>query len=109
MFVSQEIFEAEIEMRAEEARKARLAQEALRARRAERGSRAWRWRVETGMEGSFRSLLAWLLSSQRGELAEAEQASSEPAGTRPAAVPVKGERSEWTARPLPYVGWDCYA
>jgi hypothetical protein len=109
MFVSQETYEAEVEIRAEEARKLRLEREAMRAKRAEGAGRPWRWRVETGMEGVFQSLLGWLLPSQPGEVVEAEQALPEPGGARPATVPVQGEDSEWAVPPLPYFGWSCYA
>ena len=44
--------------------------------------RAWRWRVEPGMEDAFQDLLGWMLPSQRG--AEVETASSPPQPTAPA-------------------------
>lgn len=109
MFVSQETYAAEVQMRVEEARKLRLEREAMRARRAERAGRSWSWRVEPGMEGVFRSLLGWFVSGERTETAESEQVTPEHGGARPEAVAVEAEESEWAARPLPYFGWSCYA
>ena len=43
--------------------------------------RAWRWRVEPGMEEAFQDLLGWMLPSQRG--AEVETASSPPEPSAP--------------------------
>lgn len=108
MLVSEERYAAEVQMRAEEARKLRLEREAMRARRAEGAERSWRWHVEAGMEGVFRSLLGWFLPGQRAEMAESEQVTPEHGGGRPATVRVEGEGSEWTARPLPYFGWSPY-
>ena len=43
--------------------------------------RAWRWRVEPGMEETFQDLLGWMLPSQRG--AEVETASTPPQPSAP--------------------------
>jgi hypothetical protein len=108
MYVPQEMYEAEVEFRAEEARKLWLEREAVKAARDGKETRAWRWSVEPGMEGVFRSLMGWLLPSKGEEGSEAEQPVG-PGRGAPAAVPVEGEDSEWGTPPLPYCGWSCYA
>jgi hypothetical protein len=46
--------------------------------------RAWRWRVEPGMEDAFQDLLGWMLPGQRG--AEVETASRSPQPSAPVAA-----------------------
>jgi hypothetical protein len=57
--------------------------------------RAWRWRVEPGMENAFQDLLGWMLSGQRD--AEIETAISSGIG-RSTAMPACGGTS-LTPRP----------
>ena len=66
MWVANELFvDSMRRLREEAVRQARLVSEALRAAEQEPSQRAWRWRVEPGMESAFTALLGWLLSSQR--------------------------------------------
>jgi hypothetical protein len=54
--------------------------------------RAWRWRVEPGMENAFQDLLGWMLPGQRG--AEIETAiSSGTGGSSTTVVPTCGSKS----------------
>jgi len=52
--------------------------------------RAWRWRVEPGMEDAFQDLLGWMLPGQRG--AEIETAISS-GGSSATAIPTCGSTS----------------
>ena len=65
--------------------------------------RAWRWRVEPGMEDAFQDLLGWMLPSQQH--AEVETAGSPPEPSAPAAEvrpTSKPQSKAWAAagRPL---------
>ena len=54
--------------------------------------RAWRWRVEPGMENAFQDLLGWMLPGQRG--AEIETVtSSGTGGSSTTAIPTCGSTS----------------
>ena len=54
--------------------------------------RAWRWRVEPGMENAFQDLLGWMLPGQRG--AEIETViSSGTGGSSTTAIPTCGSKS----------------
>jgi hypothetical protein len=54
--------------------------------------RAWRWRVEAGMEDAFQDLLGWMLPGQRG--AEIETViSSGTGGSSTTVVPTCGSTS----------------
>lgn len=65
MWITDAFVEAEVRTKREEAERFRLVSEARRQSRQDGAARAWRWNIEPGMEGAFRSLLGWLLSSQR--------------------------------------------
>ena len=56
--------------------------------------RAWRWRVEPGMEGAFQDLLGWMLPSQQG-------AEVETAPTPPEPSPLAAVEHRATPRPQP--------
>ena len=65
MWMTDALVEANLRTKREEADRLRLVSDARRQVRQDGTARAWRWRVEPGMDGAFRSLLGWLLSSQR--------------------------------------------
>ena len=65
MWVTDDFVAATTRMREREAERARLVSEARRQAQQGGAQHAWRWRVEPGMDGAFRNLLGWLLSSQR--------------------------------------------
>jgi len=68
-----------------------------------KNDRAWRWRVEPGMEDAFQDLLGWMLPSHQH--AEVETAGSPPEPSAPAAEvrpASKPQSKAWAAagRPL---------
>jgi hypothetical protein len=65
VWITDALVEAELRTKREEAERLRRVSEARRQARQDGTARAWRWRIEPGMEGAFRNLLGWLLSSQR--------------------------------------------
>lgn len=66
------VIAAERERELEKLSAVRQAQRSLKA--AAKGGQAWIWRVEPGMEGAFKSLRSWLLSSVQDS--EVEQANT---------------------------------
>ena len=73
MWVMEEFAKATVSTREREAEQARLVSEARRTQQ-DGAARSWRWSIEPGMDGAFRNLLGWLLSSQRD--ASVESAST---------------------------------
>jgi hypothetical protein len=60
MFATDEVLKATMQAREEEAGRLIRLKEANAARRPKK-ARGWRWRVEPGMEESFRCLLGWVI------------------------------------------------
>ena len=67
MFATEELVKATVQMKEAEAARLTLLKQARVARR-ELKTRGWRWRIEPGMEESFRYLLGWLIPSRNGEV-----------------------------------------
>ena len=67
MFATEELVKATVQMKEAEVAKLTRLREARVARR-EVGTKGWRWRIEPGMEESFRYLLGWLIPSRNGEV-----------------------------------------
>jgi transposase len=86
VWVTDALVEAELSTKREEGDRLRLVSEARRQSRQDGTARAWRWNIEPGMEGAFRHLLGWLLSSQREAPAEMA-AAVQPEATTTAQVP----------------------
>ncbi len=79
VWLTDEYVNATKHMREEEIRRAHLVSEARKQPKQapqSRNGRAWRWRIEPGMEDAFRDLLGWMLPSQRD--APIETAASPP-------------------------------
>ena len=66
MFTTEETVKATVQMKEAEAERLTRLSEARVARR-ERKTGGWRWRIEPGMEESFRHLLGWLIPGREGE------------------------------------------
>ena len=87
MWVIEESARVTMRTREREAQRARLVSAARRQAQQD----AWQWRVESGMDGAFRNLLGWLLSSQRdapvqpASAAREQAASTAPDSAAPAA------------------------
>jgi hypothetical protein len=81
MWVIEESARVTMQSREREAERARLVSEARRQAQQDGTHRAWQWRVESGMDGAFRNLLGWLLSSQRDAPVEPTLAPREPAAS----------------------------
>jgi hypothetical protein len=77
MFATEELVKATVQMKEAEAARLSRQREARVARR-EAGAKGWRWRIEPGMEESFRYLLGWLIPSRNGD-ANGEQSSESKA------------------------------
>jgi hypothetical protein len=89
VWVTDAFVEAEVRTKREEGERLRLVSEAQRLARQDGTARAWRWNVEPGMEGAFRSLLGWLLSSQREASADtASTGQAEATATDPVSTPL---------------------
>jgi hypothetical protein len=78
MLVTEELVDVKLKELREEARRCGLAESAARSRDGGGRKRRWQWRVEPGMEGTFGSLLGWLLSSQRDAKVEMARSQGEP-------------------------------
>ncbi len=78
MFATEELVRATVQMKEAEAAKLTRQREAHVARR-EIGTRGWRWRIEPGMEESFRYLLGWLIPSRNGEVGDGPSSQSKAA------------------------------
>ena len=81
MWVIEESARVNMRTREMEAERARLVSEARRQAQQDGTQRAWQWRVESGMDGAFRNLLGWLLSSQRDAPVEPASAAQEQAAS----------------------------
>jgi len=98
MWVMEEFAKATVSTREREAEQARLVSEARRQAQQGGTPHSWRWRVEPGMDGAFRNLLGWLLSSQRdasvepASLAGSQAASAMP---EPMASVARDRGSDW--------------
>lgn len=67
MFATEELVKATVQMKeAEAVRLARLTE--ARVAQRELKTRGWHWRVEPGMEESFRYLLGWLIPARDGDV-----------------------------------------
>ena len=86
-------------MKEKEAQRLRLVSEARRSAVEDGSARAWRWRVEPGMEEAFEGLQSWLLPSQRE--ATVETAALAERAARPGEEVRSGAPHE---SPMP-VGW----
>jgi hypothetical protein len=93
MWVIEESARVTMQTREREAERARLVSEARRQTRQD----AWQWRVESGMDGAFRNLLGWLLSSQRDAPVEpaSDQQRAAPATLENAALAARDGVSNW--------------
>ena len=93
MWVTDALVEANVRTKREETERLRLVSEARRQVRQDGTARAWRWRFEPGMDGAFRSLLGWLLSSQQDvpvETAPIGQAEATTTAQVPAPLAASG-------------------
>ena len=98
MWVIEESARVTMRTREREAERARLVSEARRQAQQDGTHHAWQWRVESGMDGAFRNLLGWLLSSQRDAPVEpASTAQERAASTAPesAALAARDGVSNW--------------
>ena len=98
MWVIDDFVTATTRMREREAERARLVSEARRQAQQDGTHHAWQWRVESGMDGAFRNLLGWLLSSQRDAPVEpASTAQERAASTAPesAVLAARNGVSNW--------------
>jgi len=79
MWATDELVEATLKMRSEEAERVRLISDARR--RASEGGvpRVWHWRVEPGMEEAFEYLRGWVLPSQQATTVETAALAEGPA------------------------------
>ena len=66
MFTTDEVVRATVQAKEEEVGRLIWLKEAQAARRAKRTG-GWRWRIEPGMEASFRYLLGWLIPGRDGK------------------------------------------
>lgn len=76
MWLTEECIKATEHMKEEEMQRDQVISETGKQAQQNRNGRAWRWRIEPGMEDAFQDLLGWQLSSQRD--AEMETANSPP-------------------------------
>jgi len=98
MWVIEESARVTMRTKEREAERARLVSEARRQAQQDGTPRAWQWRVESGMDGAFRNLLGWLLSSQRdAPMEQASAAQEQAASTAPesAALAARDGVSNW--------------
>jgi hypothetical protein len=99
--IGEELARATMRTREREAEQGRLVSEARRQARQDGATRGWSWRVEPGMDGAFRNLLGWLLSSQRDAPVET------------AAPPAQGQATWTKSEQMPSTassegpGWYC--
>ena len=98
MWVIEESARVTMRTKEREAERARLVSEARRQAQQDGSQRSWQWRVESGMDGAFRNLLGWLLSSQRDAPVEpASTAQERAASTAPesAVLAARNGVSNW--------------
>jgi hypothetical protein len=95
VWITDALVEANLRTKREEGERLRLVSEARRQARRDGTARAWRWNVEPGMEEAFRSLLGWLLSSQReAPAATLSAGQAEATTTAQAAAPLTAAGSD---------------
>jgi len=97
MWVIEESARVTMRTKEMEAGRARLVSEARRQAQQDGTHRAWQWRVESGMDGAFRNLLGWLLSSQRDAPVEpaSDQQRAAPAALENTAPATRDGVSNW--------------
>ena len=82
--IDEELARVTMRTREREAEQGRLVSQARREARQDGPTRGWSWRVEPGMDGAFRNLVGWLLSSQRDPPVEpASPANGQAASAAP--------------------------
>lgn len=103
MWLTEECVKASGQTKEEEMQRDEVISEAGEQAQQNRNGRAWRWRIEPGMEEAFQDLLGWQLSSQRDAEMETANSPPEPSPSaaderRPASKPQPRVRAESEGR-----------